>query len=318
MSLNPIHPDIAIKRHQFKKLTRSFFEKNGFIEVDTPVLVQWPSCEPHLDPYRVEIEHGQSAYLSSSPEFGLKKIMGSGLDRIYELSHAFRSNELGDWHSREFIMLEWYVKGFQLSQLREQCSDFLKELFPSLPFHCFTVEQWMQANGIPDLNRKTLLRLCQEKGVTNIENMDDEEAFFRLFLPTESKLKEMGIVFLSDYPESQCSYATVKHHKAQRFEVYVNGIEVGNAFEEEKNKYNLRQQIDKERKERIALNKNSLGVDEAFLEALDHISDPISGIAMGWDRLFSLWIQELNLRNSSPFTNTPAPKEKSKTSDMER
>jgi elongation factor P--beta-lysine ligase len=98
----------------------------------------------------------------------------------------------------------------------------------------------------------------------------------------------------------------------------VNGIEVGNAFEEEKNRDNLRQQIEKERKERIALNKNSLGVDEAFLEALDHISEPISGIAMGWDRLFSLWIQELNLRESSPFTNTPAPKEKSKTSDMER
>jgi lysyl-tRNA synthetase class 2 len=312
MSLNPLSPETLQRRHELKKITRHFFEQQGFVETDTPTLVQWPSCEPHLDPYEVQLEHGNKGYLTSSPEFGLKKMLKTGLPRVYELAHSYRGHELGDWHSREFLMLEWYVKDFHLQNMIEHCSLFLAQLFPDLPQHQFTVEEWMTRHGVPDLQPETLKNHCAQKGVIDADSLDPDEAFFRLFLPTESALEPLGIVFLKHYPSSQCSYACVQNGFAQRFEVYVHGIEVGNAFEEEKNPNVLKQLLKHEQDERQGMNKPPLGSDLDFVHALENISESISGIAMGWDRLFAIWNQGKNLRDSSPFL----PMQTVKTSEM--
>ena len=312
MSLNPLSPETLQRRHELKKITRTFFEQQGFVEADTPTLVEWPSCEPHLDPYEVQLEHGQKGYLTSSPEFGLKKILKTGLPKVYELSHSYRSHERGHWHSREFLMLEWYVRGFELQDMMDHCRSFLSHLFPKLPQQQFTITEWMVRHGIPDLHPETLRAHCSQKGVLDVEQMDPDEAFFRSFLPTESALEELGIVFLSHYPSSQCSYATTKHGFAQRFEVYIHGIEVGNAFEEQKDPHVLREHLKQEQSERKKLGKNALGTDLDFVHALEHIPEPISGIAMGWDRLFSIWNQKQSLRDSSPFL----PMQIAKTSEI--
>lgn len=310
MSMNPLPPSVWEARHRFKALTRDFFDQEGFIEVDTPTLVQYPSCEPHLDPYPVELESESDAssdasakgYLCTSPEFGLKKILGSGCERIYEMAHSFRAHEQGNWHSREFIMLEWYVKGFELKDLEKQCAQFLSHLFPDLPQHHFTVSEWMQQQlGLPDLSEESLKNELKKHGRSDLEDMSADEAFFRLFLPTESALEDLGIVFLSHYPSSQRSYATTKDGFAQRFEVYIRGVEVGNAFEEEKSSRTLKQLLETEIAERNELGKAPLGIDQDFVHALAHIQEPISGIAMGWDRLFALWNGHAHLRESSPF-----------------
>jgi elongation factor P--beta-lysine ligase len=93
----------------------------------------------------------------------------------------------------------------------------------------------------------------------------------------------------------------VREGWAQRFEVYINGVEVGNAFEEERNPEHLLQLLQKEQQNRIDLGKDPLGIDGDFVQALSKIQAPISGIAMGWDRLFALWSQSSSLRQSSPF-----------------
>ena len=300
MSLNPLSAAVWQQRSDFKKLTRRFFDNLNFVEADTPVLVHWPSLEPHLDPYEVSIEAGRKAYLCSSPEFGLKKILGSGCTKVYELAHSFRSYEQGPWHSREFIMLEWYQVGLDLKGLMDQCANFLASIFPQLPQYRFSVEEWMQRQGFPNISPKFLKNILAEQGCDTL-NMDDDEAFFRLFLPTESQLEKLGIVFLYNYPESQRSYATVRDHWAQRFEVYIHGIEVGNAFEEERQPERLLALLEGEQKKRRDLGKNPLGIDLDFVKALAKIPEPISGIAMGWDRLFALWAQQDSLRVSSPF-----------------
>jgi elongation factor P--beta-lysine ligase len=93
----------------------------------------------------------------------------------------------------------------------------------------------------------------------------------------------------------------VKNGLAQRFEVYIHGVEVGNAFEEEKDPNALDQLLKKEQLEREHMNKVPLGSDMEFIHALEDIPEPISGIAMGWDRLFALWNKSESLRDSSPF-----------------
>jgi elongation factor P--(R)-beta-lysine ligase len=196
LSLNALSPEIWKQRSDFKKLTRQFFDELGFIEIDTPFLVEWPSLEPHLDPYQVGMENQQRAFLSSSPEFGLKKSLGQGCTKVYELAHSYRSHEQGPWHSREFIMLEWYQVGLELQGLLQQCSHFLKILFPHLPQHRFRVQEWMARHGFSDISGPALKAVLQEQGCPNTETMDADEAFFRLFLPTESQMETMGIVFL--------------------------------------------------------------------------------------------------------------------------
>jgi lysyl-tRNA synthetase class 2 len=306
MSLNPLSPNIWQQRSELKKITRHFFDDLDFLEIDTPTLVEQPSLEPHLDPYEVICE-GHRGFLTSSPEFGLKKALGSGLDRIFEISHSYRSHELGKWHSREFLMLEWYERECDLEGLLSRCAEFLKQLFPNMKQESFSVEAWMDTCGISDISPDGLRQRLKDQGVIGTETMDEDEAFFRLFLPTESQLEKRDIVFLHHYPKNQCSYAKVKGKWARRVEVYIRGIEVGNGFEEETCAKALMEQLQREQQERLHLNKDPLGIDNDFVYALDSSKEAISGMAMGWDRLFAAWSGSADLRSASPFLPSQQP-----------
>lgn len=304
MSQNPITAECTRQRAQFRKLTRTALETEGFIEVDSPTLVKWPTLEPHLDPFEVICEDGPG-YLTSSPELGLKKILGTELERIYEISHCFRSHERGKWHSREFMMLEWYEKNCRLQGLIDRCSAFLSFLFPDLKQERWRVSDWMASCGIPDLSLSSMRERLASQGVQGTQNINEDEAFFRLFLPTESQLEQRDIVFLYHYPKSQCSYAKVSGAWALRVEVYIRGVEIGNGFEEETRSEALLSQLRREQVERRLLHKPELGIDHDFVMALDSIDIPISGIAIGWDRLFATWHKASNLLEASPFLPSP-------------
>ena len=301
---SPLSDDVWKKRADFRQQTRKFFDDHGYLEVETPHLLRRPSLEPHLDPYPVDLEHGKKGYLNTSPEVNLKKLLGSTqLKKIYELAHSYRSGERGGWHRSEFIMLEWYARGYLLQDLMEECSVFLESLFPSLPQHQIKVSDWFKKNlGIaPEFD--SMRQYLGSQGLGKVEEMDWSECFFRLFLPTESKLEPMGIVFLYDYPEELSSYAKVKGGVAKRFEVYLHGVEVGNAFEERTSRHDMLEQLQKEERERAELQKERLFIDDEFAGALDHIKEPVSGIAMGWDRLFSLWLGDEELEKNCPYPN---------------
>ncbi len=304
MSQNPITAKRTLQRAEFRKLTRTVLENDGFIEVDSPTLVRWPTLEPHLDPLEVICEDGPG-YLTSSPELGLKKILGTDLQRIYEISHSFRSHERGKWHSREFMMLEWYEKNCKLQGLIERCAHFLSFLFPNLKQERWTVSDWMTSCGSPELSGAAMRKRLASQGVQNTHHMSEDEAFFRLFLPTEAQLEQRDIVFLYHYPKSQCSYARVSGPWALRVEVYIRGIEIGNGFEEETRADALMSQLQLEQKERRQLNKPALGIDHDFVMALDREEAPISGVAIGWDRLFAVWSEASSLLEASPFLPSP-------------
>ena len=296
--------DVWEKRALFRKLTRNFFEERGYLEVETPHLLRYPSLEPHLDPYAVELEKKKRGFLNTSPEVNLKKLLGScQLPKIFELAHSYRGGEKGEWHRSEFIMLEWYARDCQMFEMMGEVSEFLTSLFPDIPQHRLTVNEWFQQHlGIVPV-REEMTRVLVENGVEGVESMDFGECFFRLFLPTESRLESMGVVFLSEYPTELSSYSKVKGDLAQRFEVYIHGIEVGNAYEERTDKKEMLSQLEKEQEERISMGKDPLVVDESFASALDHIEESVSGMAMGWDRLFAIWQGASDLKGNCPYPN---------------
>lgn len=302
--IHHLREDIWRKRSSFRRLTRDFLERRDYLEVDTPHLLQHPSLEPHLDPYPVILEDSRRGHLNTSPEVNLKKLLGAtDLEKIYELAHSYRSFERGRWHRSEFTMLEWYAKGYTLSSLLKEVADFMSTLFPKLPNHIFSVDDWFQEHlGIkPTLPE--MRALLEENGAPQVTSMDWDECFFRLFLPTESKMASMGTVFLKEYPPELSSYSTIKGGKAQRFEVYVKGIEVGNAYEERTSREDMQRQLEKEQNERKKLKKNPLNIDQSFVGALDEVEGPVSGIAMGWDRLFALWCGHDDLSLNCPYPN---------------
>ncbi|MBF0197141.1 MAG: hypothetical protein HQL32_05505 [Planctomycetes bacterium] len=289
-------------RSKLLKQVRDFFYSRDFLEVNTPALVPLPSLEPHLIHYPVQIEDSEKAYLISSPEFSHKKILSTGAQRIFEIAHCFRADERGEWHSREFLMLEWYVRSFTLADLLKQCEDFLRELLPEEnQYSLITMEEWFHRNYGHGYARCDLESSLVNKGVENVSSMNYDELFFRLFLPTESSLVNLGVVFLTHYPEELRSYAKVIDGKAARFEVYIHGVEVGNAYEEEKDPETLRGILENERSERRAMARDPLAIDEDFLGALSQIPEPISGIAMGLDRIMALVRGDHNLCSISPF-----------------
>jgi lysyl-tRNA synthetase class 2 len=113
--MDHIKPEIHYIRHQVTKLIHHFFDDQGYLEVTTPMLVRCPGIDPFID----AIPAGKDLYLASSPELHMKRLLGSGLKKIYQITHAFRANESGDYHNCEFSILEWYEVGLHYENLME-------------------------------------------------------------------------------------------------------------------------------------------------------------------------------------------------------
>lgn len=299
--MRTLNPSAWRRRAELKRKARSFFHDRDYLEVETPHMVDLPTLEPHLDPYGVSAEEESGAHLITSPEIGLKKVLGQGMERIYEFAHSYRSAERSPWHSREFVMLEWYRVGCVLEQCMDEVEAFLALFFPDLPPRRFTLEQWFREHLDLPLEGGAWRERLVQQGVEGVDGMDEDECFFRLFLPTESILESMGLVLLSHYPQGQCSYAEVESNRALRFEVYAKGVELANAYQEERSPVKLRSHMEKERSLRSRMKKNPLDIDEDFVHALEGIEKPICGIALGWDRLVALEMGQKDLLGSSPF-----------------
>jgi lysyl-tRNA synthetase class 2 len=298
-----LDPETLKQRSTFFQKVRQFFLDSDYLEVDTPHLVRHPSLEPFLDPYCIELEQKLHGVLITSPEFALKKILSRDSPKIFEIAHAYRKDEPGCWHTSEFRMLEWYTIDQTLDQLISQSKDLLKLFFPDLNAQTIELQDWFEKNFGHGFEQERMQKTLIDQGVEQVKNMDFNELFFRLFLPTESKLNELGIVFLKGYPEELCAYATTQAGLAQRFEIYIEGTEVANAYLEEKDPERLQQLLETEQNQRLKLNKDTFEIDIEFVNALKDFTEPISGIAMGLDRVFALSIGKHELAHTSPFSN---------------
>jgi len=300
---------------------RSFFREHDFLEVDTPARVICPGLEPHLSAFPA----GGDRYLITSPELHLKRLLASGSERLVEFSRSFRDEEQGPWHLSEFTMLEWYRVFAGLDAMEKDCEGLVAacasasgvdvsvalagcDLTP--PFERTTVRNALrEATGLDlaELNqRQAMARAVAERGHPVAAEDSWDEIFFRVWIAeVEPRLGCTRPVFVHDYPASQAALARTRREPwgevAERFELYVAGHELANAFHELNDPQEQRRRHEADRAERRAAGREAYPLDERFLQALEAGMPPSSGIALGLDRLVALLVGATSLDQVTAF-----------------
>ena len=284
-------------------MVRSFFESRGFLEVDTPLLVPSPGLDLHLD--AVEAKGG---YLVTSPEYQMKRLLSGGVPRLFQVSHVFRRDEVGARHNPEFGMLEWYRAFATVDDVMRDTEELVAEI-------------WQMARAPADgaAPPSTLtppfprMSVCEAfrrfASISEAEFFEmaekDGESFFRILVErVEPALAEQRVVFLVDYPISQASLARAKPDDprvCERFELYVDGVELCNGFGELTDPSEQRRRLLSDQEARRSLGKPVYPVDERFLAALEEGMPPSAGNALGLDRLIALCQGEREIGRVMPF-----------------
>lgn len=296
-------------RFTILKLIREWFWSQNFIEVETPLIVKLPGQEPNLSPMKINIHDERSekfsSYLHTSPEYTMKKMLSAGFEDIFYLGKCFRDKEsFGGTHNPEFTMLEWYRVERDMFDLMEDVENMVnfilnnltKNIRPLLSLDylvkfqriemCDLWQKYVEVNLDDYLETNKMYELCKSFGYNASEDETYEELFYRIFLDKiETKLIEPTIVY--NYPAQMASLSKLSDEDsryAERFEIYINGIELANAFSELTDANEQLKRLEEEKEERKKLGLDVYDVDKEFIKALKTIPKS-AGIALGVDRL---------------------------------
>jgi lysyl-tRNA synthetase class 2 len=304
----PWHPDRLAarlpylrRRNLMAAATRSFFTARGYTEVETPYAVPAPGEEVHLHPYRLE---PSGLYLHTSPEFAMKKLLAGGAGKIFQLARVWRHEPASPTHAAEFTMLEWYAPGATMDDLIAEVRDFLGVTLPPVFTYAgheitlaaasrLTVGQAFARFAGADVlaTAEDAAALAAATGATRRGDESWEDLFFRLLLErVEPRIGRDAPVFLTHWPAAQAALARrdpADGRVAERFELYIAGLELANAFVELTDAAEQRARFLTDRTRRAALGGPAWPLDEDFLDAVA-LLPPCAGIALGFDRLVML------------------------------
>lgn len=313
----PWHPDSLAARRPFldrrarlTRETRAFFETRGYTEVETPYAVPAPGEEVHLRPFatRREFPSGDSEplWLHTSPEFAMKRLLVGGAGPIFQFARVWRNGEASATHAPEFTMLEWYRPGAGLDDLIAETTELARTVLPpvvtsrGVTTYLSRIERitlqdaFSRHAGVSDLLGigEDAPALAAAAGTRLREGETWEDLFFRLLLERiEPCLGRDHPTFLTHWPAAQAALARrdpADPRVAERFELFICGIELANAFVELTDVAEQRARFEADRARRHALTGPDWPLDEDFLAALAHGMPPAAGIALGFDRLAML------------------------------
>jgi len=307
------HPDSLAARLPFlqrrmalTRAVRGFFETRGYVEVETPYAVPAPGEEVHLRAFATAREHPdgtvENLWLHTSPEFAMKRLLVAGSGPIFQFARVWRNGEGSTLHAAEFTMLEWYWPGAGMDALINEVVDLLRAVLAPV-VHCRGVtsdlsrfEQLSVAEAFARYVGVDLLAIGEDatglataSGVRLRDGETWEDLFFRLLLDRiEPALGRRHPTFLTHWPAAQAALARrdpADPRVAERFELYLCGIELGNAFVELTDPVEQRARFEAERVRRHAMTGPDWALDEDFLAALSFGMPQSAGIALGFDRL---------------------------------
>jgi lysyl-tRNA synthetase class 2 len=302
-------------------MIRRWFDAHGFVEADAAALQVSPGNETHLHGFRTALVapdgSASEAWLHTSPEFAMKKLLSAGEKQIFSLSHVFRNRERTALHAPEFTMLEWYRVGAPLARLMDDCAALLalaahvtgartfafrgREASPFEPPARVTVRdafrrhagidlyESLPAGGDPD--SALFARQAAKAGVRVAADDAWSDIFSRLL--TERVEPELGrgrATILFGYPATEAALAQASpddRRIAERFELYCCGVELANAFHELIDPDEQRRRFESDMAEQERVYGTSCPIDEDFLDALGQMPDAC-GAALGFDRLVML------------------------------
>jgi lysyl-tRNA synthetase class 2 len=287
-------------RSRVVQAVRDFFRDEAYLEVDTPVRIPSPANELHID----AVPSG-AAFLRTSPELHMKRLLADGLERIYQVGPCFREGESGGLHSPEFALLEWYRTGAGYRDVLDEACRLLRRVADDV----LGARTFVFGGRRVDLSAACLC-LPVSQAFRDFAGWDPVAAFdadrfdLDLVAKVEPRLPVGRPVALIDYPPALAALARCRPGEppvAERWELYVAGMELANAFGELTDPVEQRRRFENCRDQRRAMQKAGYPLDEPFLKALEQGLPPCAGVALGVDRLVMLFADEADISAVRPF-----------------
>jgi len=294
-TLEALHARAALNRS-----IREFFIETNALEVELPILNHAPVADMNIEPITVSASDVMpKLYLHTSPEYSMKRLLCAGSGDIYALGKVFRAGEAGGRHNPEFTMLEWYRLGMDHQELMHEVADLLDELFndsdielEDAPLFLTYQQAVIQYAGLDPFSASDddIKVLGIELAAGDLELNRDGWLDMIMSHKVEKALPQNQLVFIYNYPASQAALAQLNKDDngqrfAERFEVYLNGLELANGYHELTDSQEQRQRFEKE------LKGTGRPMDEKLLAAMadDNAGLPdCAGVAMGIDRILML------------------------------
>jgi elongation factor P--(R)-beta-lysine ligase len=289
--------DLLRRRAELLRQVRQFFDRRGFLEVETPILSADTVVDRHLDPFSLQ-DSGRALWLQTSPEFAMKRLLASGGGSIYQISRVFRRDELGPLHNPEFTMVEWYQVGAGLEQGIGLLGQLAEEMLGRGPAEPVTYADAFARHCQIDPHTASAAELARAVGRLGVRapeslGADDRDGWLDLLL-VERVQPHLGAprpTILYDYPATQAALARLRPGPpavAERFELYVSGIELANGFHELADPAELRRRNREVNRQRQADGKPPLPDESRLLEAMEAGLPEATGCALGFDRLLMI------------------------------
>ena len=273
---------------------REFFYSHKVTEVKTPSLLLSPTTDVYIDSIEVKVNQAISRsaelYLHTSPELEMKRLLSKGSGDIFQICQVYRDNEYGKNNSNEFTMLEFYRIDFDMHHLMENIVDLLAALGKTEAITKISYAQaFFEYGNIDILNTdlKGLKKIANSLGLSSRYDWAEDLQTLLFVHLIEPKISQIPICFIYDYPKEQAALAQIEGSVAHRFELYLNGVEVANGYQEIQTANEYRDRFTTEIYKREKISKQISLVDEEFLKDIKDGLPNCSGVAIGIERLFS-------------------------------
>ncbi|QDU35900.1 Elongation factor P--(R)-beta-lysine ligase [Maioricimonas rarisocia] len=316
------------RRAILTQAVRTFFDRHGYWEVETPLLSRDICVDAWIDPFCLQGDGDGTLYLQTSPEFAMKRLLAAGADAIWQLTRSFRRGETGQYHNPEFAMLEWYRVGDDhhaqmtfvealVRHVATQAVEFGAEAAPlsrlTEPIRRLRYDEAFAefaGSSVLQLEVVDLAELARTHDLVVPASLQqgegDRDDWLNLLLAeiVEPALASLGAVFLYDYPASQAALAKVSPGPppvAERFELYLDGIEICNGYHELTEADELARRMQQQSDRRVAAGLPALPVESRLLQAMRKGLPNCAGVALGLDRLLMWALGAETLADVMPF-----------------
>jgi lysyl-tRNA synthetase class 2 len=301
-------------RARLYAVIRDFFAQRDVLEVDVPLLNRGTVPDLNIDSVPARLTAlGEPQYLQTSPELFHKRLLAADSGPIYQLGHVFRDEPSGRYHQPEFVLLEWYRPGFTLDALMDEVVDLLRQVGLERPVQRVTYQQafarWVGVADVLSADASTLRAAARMHGIDLAEDLGEAPLPWLHLLQAqvlEPALREEGAVLITAWPAQQAALARLdpEHPElALRFELYLDGIELANGYDELRDPVEQRARFAAELAQREHEGRG-VKLDEAFLAALDAGLPACCGVALGVDRLLMALTGAQQIRDVVAFATT--------------
>ncbi len=295
---------------------RKFFVDQGVLEVETPILSSAGNTDVNIESFTSQAINSdfEGCYLRTSPEFPLKRLLCSDMGDVFELGKVFRRGEISRTHNIEFTMLEWYRLGYRLNDLIKEVETLLTTIFSKFnkTILCTEVKTFKDCFSefldicLDTISIDQLDQFCRSFDYDGSPLTRDECLDYLFTTQIQNQLKSNNLIFVTHYPASQAALAQIDPEDSSsslRFEVFYNGIELGNGYQELTDSDELRNRFNADNLKRIDHQRDSIALDNNLLSALSNGMPSCSGIAVGVDRLLMLLLDKDSISEVLTFSS---------------